>query len=89
MYIVKILKRLDAASVVVAIVLGMIVLQLLQSVTSYLAVDLVGTRSEFGSSPSVNDMYLLPVVAAVLQVALLELGLRLVVLVRGKLVRRG
>ncbi|MDQ3123736.1 MAG: hypothetical protein M3Q14_03590 [bacterium] len=88
MYIVKVLKRRDAASVVVAVVLAMILLPVLQSTTAYLASDLVGTNSVFGAAPSWKELYLQPLVAALFQVVLLELGLRLMVALRAILVRR-
>lgn len=74
MVIVQILKRKDASSVVVAIVLGLILLTLLSSVTGELAAKISGTTDlgGFAAGPSWKITYLQPTVAAALQVIALE-----------------
>jgi hypothetical protein len=74
MVIVQILKRKDASSVVVAIVLGLILLTLLSSVTGELSAKISGTADlgGYAGSPSWKLTYLQPVVAAALQVIALE-----------------
>ena len=74
MVIVQILKRKDASSVVVAIVLGLILITLLSSVTGELAAKISGTTDlgGYAASPDWKLTYLQPVVAAALQVIALE-----------------
>jgi hypothetical protein len=90
MYIVKILKRRDAASLVVAIVLAMILGYTLNMPAMGLANQLSdvlpgGTTQGFTEW---KFMYFQPLVSGVLQVILLEIVLRLVVPLRAALVRR-
>lgn len=76
MGIVRVLKRKDAASVIVAVVLAMIVLQFLSQVTVELANTISGLGEGESYASSGGDWkvtYLLPTVSAALQVIALEL----------------
>jgi len=68
---IKVLKRKDASSVVVAVVIGLILAQLLPALTGRLASVLSGVDVAVGAGW--QDQYLQPVVSAVLQLALLEI----------------
>lgn len=80
MYIVKILKRGDAASVVVAVVLALILAGVLPNVTSDLATYLSGI--ETANSTEWRENVVRPLINAVLQIVVLEAFLRVVVFVR-------
>jgi hypothetical protein len=69
----KVLKRRDASSVVVAVVIGLILAQLLPSLTERLASVLSGVDVSVGAGW--QDQYLQPVVNALLQLLLLEVVL--------------
>lgn len=85
MYVVRILKRRDAASVVVAIVLGLV----LSSIVSVLTVDLSAWLSGLeGASIEWREDIIRPLIHAALQLVLLELLLRVAVNVRPMFVRR-
>ena len=78
MGIVKVLKRKDASSVLVAVVLAFIIIQLLPAVTGRLAVNITGVeegQTFSGAFPGAGweSVYLYPVVWAVLQVLALEI----------------
>lgn len=72
----RVLKRKDASSVLIAVVLAMILMQVLQSMTGNLASKLSGMEGETIGAPVFgNDWkatYLFPLVHGVLQVLLLE-----------------
>ncbi len=81
---IKVLKRKDAASVVVAIVVAMVIGQVLPITTSELANKLTGVN-EGGFSYTIpggdwKTQYLNPIVWAVVQLVVLELLIRLYVL---------
>lgn len=83
---VKILKRKDAASVVVAVIIATIVAPMLATLTSKLSGSLSGVGSDeyvMYSLPeaSFNAQYVQPVVSVLLQLLLLELLLWLYVTV--------
>lgn len=95
MYIVKVLKRKDAASVMLAIILSLILLQPLQSIPSGWAAKLViesGTdplqTSYFPGQGDWKLVYAYPLLTLIIQLVLIEIGLRLFVYIRGGLVRR-
>lgn len=77
MMIIKILKRKDAASVIVAVVLAMIIVSFLPVVTGKLAGQISGLKEGQYLSYSTNGgwkaEYLDPVVWAALQIILLEI----------------
>lgn len=78
MVLVKILKRKDAASVLVAVLLAMILSQPLMTTTMRLAGNIAGTESgPYGSSgmggTDWQSEYLFPAVWAILQILLLEI----------------
>lgn len=82
MVLVKILKRRDASSVIVAIILAMLLIQPLNAVTSTLAGRLSGLHS--GQYPGYTfpgagwkGEYLYPVVQLVLEIILLEIVVRI------------
>jgi hypothetical protein len=89
MYIVKVMKRRDAASVLVAIVLAMAVNQFLMMVSGDLTGRIVGESEGFyGGGSDWKDAYLYPAVWMLLQVVALEVLLRLVVWLRPLFVRK-
>lgn len=87
MLIVKVLKRKDAASITVAVVLGLIVSQVLPNLVAQLSGVLSGLNDNqyyTYANPSAGwqGRYLQPVISAILQVIVLELLIRLVVAIR-------
>lgn len=80
MYIIKLLKRKDAASVVVAVVLGLLLLQLLSALTGELSFYLSG--AEGLKSIGWREDYIQPGVNFILQVVLLEAFLRVAIFLR-------
>jgi hypothetical protein len=87
MYIVKFLKRRDAASVVVAVVIGLILVSLLSGISNDLANRFAGTeQSDFGDSW--QSVYAVPMISAIVGVLLLEVVLRIAVPLRSMFVRR-
>lgn len=84
MYIAKVLKRKDAVSVIVSVVLAMIIVQSIPSLTARLAQVLSGEKI---SSATVGvgwqSQYLFPVIVALLQVITLEIILRVYVYLHG------
>ena len=67
---IKVLKRKDASSVVVAVVIALIIYQMLPALTERLASIIGGVDVSIGAGW--QDQYLQPVVGAVLQLLLLE-----------------
>lgn len=86
MYIVKILKRKDAASVVVAIVLGLMLVELLPILTQDLATYLSGVTDSPNLDWRVSVVQ--PIIAIFLKVIVLEAILRALIYVRPYFVRR-
>ncbi len=86
MYIVKILKRKDAASVVVAIVLALILGSVLPALTHDLATYLSGIETFGGAAWRENVVR--PIINSLLQVILLEAVLRAVIYTRPLFVRK-
>lgn len=86
MYIVKVLKRKDAASVVVAVVLAFLLSSVITVLTADLATYLSGIETIGGTEWRENIVR--PLIAAFLQVILLEAILRLVIYVRPMFVQR-
>lgn len=87
MYIVKILKRKDAASVIVAIILAIVLLNVITAVTGDLATYLSGIDVAAGSTQW-RENAVRPAMAAVLQLVLLEAILRVVIFIRPYFVRK-
>lgn len=87
MYIVKILKRKDGASVVVAVVLAFVLVYVLTAVTHDLATYLSGIEAT-ATPDQWRENVVRPVMAALLQVIVLEAILRLVVHIRPYFVRK-
>ena len=94
MYITKILKRKDAASLIVAIPLAFMLMQLLPQLTARVTEFITGFGSDNGYnsfSGTNNDwrmMYLQPIVSFIVQVILLECILRAFVYVHPMLVQK-
>lgn len=93
MYIIKVLKRRDAASVVVAIILAMTFAQTIflpVSQLSYKLANISNTSSNYGGGygGGWRDTYLTPLIELVLTVIVLEILIRLFVYVRPMLVRK-
>lgn len=86
MYIVKLLKRKDAASVVVAVVLALILANALPVVTSDLATYLSGIETASSTEWRVNVVR--PLISSALQIIVLEAFLRVVIFVRPYFVRK-
>lgn len=86
MYVVKILKRKDAASVIVAVVLAFILSSIVTVLTADLATYLSGIEVSGGTEWRENVVR--PLIAGALQVILLEAVLRAVVYTRPAFVRR-
>lgn len=73
MVLIKVMKRKDASSIFVAIVLAMIVIQLLAQLTVPLTALFIPEAKNLGGPMfSLTDSYLQPVLWAVLQIALFE-----------------
>lgn len=86
MYIIKILKRRDAASIIVAVVLAFVLSNIATVLTADLATYLAGIEVSGGTEWRENVVR--PLIAAFLQVILLEAILRGVIYVRPYFVRR-
>jgi hypothetical protein len=96
MLIVKIMKRRDASSVLVAIVIAFVIVQLLSIVTSDLSSRLAGLGQEdtlgqttIGGGGDWRLTYAFPLISFVLQLVLVEALLRLAIWARPYFVRRG
>lgn len=70
MVLVKVLKRKDASSVVVAVAVGLIIFSFLSTVTGPLAAEISSINPQ--QVGEWRNQYLLPFVAAVLQLIFLE-----------------
>ena len=80
MYIEKVLKRKDAVSIIVSVVMAMIILQPLTALTTRLAQVLSGERiSAVSAGANWQEQYLLPLVSALCQIVALEVLLRVYV----------
>lgn len=86
MYIVKVLKRKDASSVIVAVILALILGGVLTVLTGDLSTYLSGIETSGGTEWRENIVR--PLIAAGLQFILLEAVLRVVIYVRPMFVRR-
>lgn len=86
MYIIRILKRRDAASVIVAVVLAFILTSIVSVLTGDLATYLSGIEVMGGTEWRENVVR--PLIQAGLQIILLEAILRAVVYTRPLFVRR-
>lgn len=84
MVLVKVLERRDAASVVVAVAVGLVVATFVSTVTTHLSGVLTGADTVGGF----RENYWHPLVAFVLQLVALELLARLAVIVRAQLVSK-
>ena len=87
MYIVKVLKRKDAASLIVAIILASSIGQSLWSPT-YQISNLITGGPRYDHGPGWKELYLLPLVQLIIQLLIVEVALRIFIAVRGRLVRR-
>ena len=77
MYLIRVLKRRDAASVIVAIVVAMVLMQFVLPITGRLSSWIVGSHNGpyfgfAGPGGGWKDEYLFPLVAAVVQLLALE-----------------
>lgn len=70
MVLVKILKRRDGSSIVVGVVLALIINQLLTAVTGVWANRIVSSPDY--TNDNFNEVYLVPVLAALLAIVALE-----------------
>lgn len=86
MYIIKVLKRKDAASVIVAVVLALVLSSVVTALTGDFANYLSGVSSELDGE--LRDVLIRPLVSAFLQVLTLEVFLRLVIFARPAFVRK-
>lgn len=78
---ITILRRRDAASVIVAIALGLIGAGAITALSTSLAQALTGTN------PSFTGGYLVPMLVFLFQLVLLETGLRLIIFIRASYLR--
>ena len=91
MILVKILKRKDASSVLVAILLAMVIQQPLYMMTgkpASIISGLSGNQFGFGYGPGWQSQYLYPVVWALVQIAALEILAWIIVLAKWPLKRK-
>ncbi len=86
MVLVQILRRRDASSIIIAIILAIIIGQLLSMMTGDLAATLSGLKE--GEAPIYNppgaewkQIYLFPVVSSALQIILLEILARATIMI--------
>lgn len=88
MVLVKILKRKDAASLIIAIIVATAISQALFQMTFQPAADLIGADNPGGDGgfygPGWKITYLQPLVALALQLVVLELLARITILVISK-----
>jgi hypothetical protein len=77
----KVLERKDAASVLLAVVLGFITLQFVLAVTSPLTAKILGEGDSL-QTVGFKDQYLAPLVAFVLQLIAVEILVWVVVAIR-------
>ena len=77
MVLVNVLKRKDASSIVVAVLVALILIEPITTVTSQLASKIsglpYGLQNGSGGGSTFKTDYLLPVVSAILEVLVLEL----------------
>lgn len=73
MAIEKVLKRKDAASVIVAVVVGLVLFQFLSNVSNELANNFSAVERPALGTIGWQDHYLVPFMAMAIQLALLEL----------------
>jgi energy-converting hydrogenase Eha subunit A len=90
MVTVRVLKRKDAASVVVAVALGLALFSSLQPMMSDLAYRLasMGSDTPYRSSANLRDGYLTPLLTLLLTVLAIEVLLIVVTMVRPLFVRK-
>lgn len=86
MHVVKVLKRKDASSVIVAVILAVVLLNVLTVLTADLATILSGI--ETSGDAEWRETIVRPLVQAALQLILLEAVLRIVIGVRPLFVRK-
>lgn len=74
MVLVKVLKRKDASSVMVAVLLALIISQALTSTTDRISSKIAGLGDHGGFGPGDwKTQYLFPIVWAVVQIVILEI----------------
>lgn len=81
MVIIKVLKRNDAASIVVAVALAVIGAGAISALSNSITNALTGTN------PTFENGYLYPMLAFLLQLLLLEAGLRAIIFLRATYLR--
>lgn len=87
MYIVKILKRKDAASIIVAVYLGLALISFINPY-AFEVVNWVWPPTVSEVTVMWEETYFRPLVTLVAEIVVLELFLRLAVLIRGAMVRK-
>lgn len=89
MYVSKVLKRKDASSLSIAVVMALAFTNFLSSVSTRPAELLSGVESPYGSSAGgFKDQYLYPLALLVVQLILLEISVRLIVWLRPMVVSK-
>ncbi len=86
MVLVRILKRKDASSVIVAIVLAFIVAEVVSRMTVSLAGKLSGIGSDLPAF-AWRGSFAFPILSLILQVIVLEILVRAAIIIRAALVR--
>lgn len=79
MFIYQVLKRRDAASLIVAIVIALAIGELFSAVGSSLSIRIIGTGEDYGIGSSWRYMYVQPILTFVIKLIALELLIRLFV----------
>ena len=80
MVVIQVLKRKDAASLIIAIALAMIGFAVIGGVTGHLSHEIAGLGDTYNGNFKTN--YVLPLVSFVLQLIALEVFLRLIIAAR-------
>ena len=90
MYISKVLKRKDAPSVSIAVVMAIAFTYFLAAVSSQPAVRLagLGNNPNYRNSMNWQESYLVPFMTLVVELVLLEISVRLIVWLRPLAVRK-
>ena len=86
MYTIKVLKRRDAASVTVAVVLAMALMNFLSAISVGLANFVTGLSDDRMSS-GFNEQYLFPLALLLFELIFLELALRFAVWLRPMIIK--
>ena len=79
MVTIKVLKRRDAASLIVGVAMALIGAAVITSLSSSISTSLVSVGD---ATPSFSEGYILPLISFVLQMIMLEVSLRAIIFLR-------